>query len=113
MNATTDPIAAARAAALFVSTVSAADRLTGAQVRAAIRQALRTHGGTRGCVGDVAAAYGEHPELAAGRMRWARGVVDELYRRPVPAQRSTRVPGTSGAAADAREPSRYPLAVAA
>jgi hypothetical protein len=27
---------------------------------------------------EVAAAYGEHPETAARRMRWARAVIDSI-----------------------------------
>jgi hypothetical protein len=29
-----------------------------------------------GCAGRVAQAYGEHPETAVVRMRWARAVID-------------------------------------
>jgi hypothetical protein len=34
----------------------------------------------------MAAAYGDYPETAASRMRWARGVVVTVYgaRRPEP-----------------------------
>jgi hypothetical protein len=67
------------AAALFVSTVSIFDDLTDAQVSAAIDDALRTHGGSTGCTADVAQAYGDHPELAAPRMRWARRLAEQLY----------------------------------
>ena len=82
MRTTTDPITAARAAALFVSDLSVTNEPTGAQVTAAIRSALRGHGGTRACVADVAAAYGDYPELAARRMRWARRVIEQVYQRP-------------------------------
>jgi hypothetical protein len=47
-----------------------------------IRSAVRAHGGVRGCAADVAAEYGDHPELAAPRMRWARELVDLLYGIP-------------------------------
>src|SRR3712207_3738200 len=77
-----DCLTAARAAALFVSHVSPSDAPTGAEVDEAIRHALRTHGGSRGCAADVAAAYGDYPELAARRMRWARGVVESRYAKP-------------------------------
>lgn len=83
MITTAGPLAAARAAALFVSDLSVSDHPTSAQVEAAIRRSVRTHGGTRGCAADVAAAYGDHPELAAPRMRWARSVVDNLYAAPL------------------------------
>ncbi|MEU4423079.1 hypothetical protein AB0F81_20840 [Actinoplanes sp. NPDC024001] len=40
---------------------------------------MRAHGGVRGCAADVASEYGDHPETAAPRMRWARALVEELY----------------------------------
>ncbi|MCW6010013.1 hypothetical protein K1W54_36540 [Micromonospora sp. CPCC 205371] len=79
MIAKVDPLTAARAEALFTSHLSTSSRPTAADVADAIRAAVRAHGGTRGCAADVAAAYGDHPEIAAPRMRWARGVVDEIY----------------------------------
>jgi hypothetical protein len=108
MYATTDPLTSARAAALFVSSLSATEQPTRTEAARAIRESLRTRGGTRGCVADMAARYGEYPELAAARMRWARGVVESLYehrRAPVvhlAARRCTngagRVPGPTGQA---------------
>jgi hypothetical protein len=79
MIAKVDPLTAARAEALFTSHLSTSSRPTATDVADAIRTAVRAHGGTRGCAADVAAAYGDHPEIAAPRMRWARGVVDEIY----------------------------------
>ena len=93
MNTTTDAFTAARAAALFVSDVSAADHPTDAEVYAAIQRALRTHGGSRGCAADLAAAYGDRPEVAVPRMRWALGVVASRYAR------SAAPAGHSGAVA--------------
>jgi hypothetical protein len=81
---TTDPLTAARAAALFVSDLSTSAHPTDTEIEAAIRHSLRTHGGIQGCSADVAAAYGDYPELAAPRMRWARGVVESLCQRRVP-----------------------------
>src|SRR5262245_37119387 len=91
MIATTDPLTAARAAALFVSSLSATGDPTGAQIEAAIQHSLLTHGGSRGCAADVAAAYGDYPELAVTRMRWARRVGVVLYGRQVLAQRRSRI----------------------
>ena len=81
--------AAAQADALFTSDLSAFTHHTQASAEAAIRRALRAHGGIRGCAGEVAAAYGEHPETAAPRMRWARAVAEGTSLLP-------RSPGVSG-----------------
>jgi hypothetical protein len=81
MIVTTNPLTAARAAALFVSDLSATEQPTAVLVEAAIKHSLQSHGGVRGCTADVAAAYGDYPELAPGRMRWARGLVEALYER--------------------------------
>jgi len=74
-----DLLTVARADALFASDLSASRRHTQAEVAAAIRHAIRAHGGSHGCAGEVAAAYGEYGELAAQRMRWALGVVKAFY----------------------------------
>ena len=69
---------AARAQALFTSNLSAACEYTQVEVVAAIRHAFRTYDGIGGCAAEVAAAYGEHPETAARRMRWARAVIQGI-----------------------------------
>ena len=70
---------AARAAALFASDLPSGTRPSGPAVDAAIANAVHACGGTRGCVATMAAAYGDYPETAAPRMRWARGVVETVY----------------------------------
>lgn len=76
-------ILAARAAALFASDLPAGSRPSAAVVDAAIVRAVLACG-TRGCVARMATAYGDYPETAAPRMRWAREVVETVYgaRRP-------------------------------
>jgi hypothetical protein len=69
---------AALADALFTSDLSARCEHTPIEVATAIRHAIGTHAGTGGCAAEVAAEYGEHPETAARRMRWARAVVDGI-----------------------------------
>jgi len=69
---------AARAQALFASDLSARREHSRTEVAAAVRQAINAHHGLGGCAGQVAAAYGEHSETAAGRMRWARAVIQSL-----------------------------------
>jgi hypothetical protein len=77
------PLLAARAEALFASDLSARREHTRTEVTAAIRRAIGTHHGIRGCAGEVAAAYGEHPETAARRMLWARAVIEGIYATPL------------------------------
>lgn len=97
MIATTNPLTAARAAALFVSNLSPTEQPTGVLVEATIKRALQVHGGARGCAADVAAAYGDYPELAARRMRWARSLVKDMYERRMPnfPRRATRLTASS------------------
>ena len=70
---------AARAYALFASDLSSHCCPNEVAVAAAIRTAIAAYGGIRGCAGEVGAAYGEHPETAAPRMRWARHVIMAIY----------------------------------
>lgn len=64
-------ISALRAGALFVSALQQSEDPSTQQVRQAIAAAVRQFG-SRGCAERVAQEFGEHPELAAARMRWAR-----------------------------------------
>lgn len=79
MNSNTSTLlTAARAEALFTSQLATGSRPPLAVVETAIRIAVRAHG-VRGCAGRVATEYGDHPELAMPRMRWARDVVEQVY----------------------------------
>ena len=76
--------------ALFVSVLQRSDEPSVIQVRQAIATAVRAHGG-RGCAQRVAQEFGDHPETAVARMRWARAVVGAVFTSPpVPAQASVR-----------------------
>ncbi|BFU44863.1 hypothetical protein [Krasilnikovia sp. MM14-A1004] len=67
-----------QAAALFASCLQPSEHPGNAGIAAAIRSSLLTNGGAPGCAAVVAVEYGEHPETAAARMRWAlRTVTDE------------------------------------
>jgi hypothetical protein len=70
-------ISTARADALFASTLQRSDEPTTVQVRQAIAAAVEKFG-IRGCAARVAQAYGEHPETAVLRMRWARATVTSV-----------------------------------
>jgi hypothetical protein len=63
------------AEALFVSPLQPSEHPTPAEVRAAIDDSLNCYGGPLGCASWLAKEYGEHPEVAADRMRWALDLI--------------------------------------
>jgi hypothetical protein len=65
-----------RAEALFASPLQAADVEDTEIVDRAVTDQLRRDG-PRGCSARMAYEFGEHPDLAARRMRWARRVVGQ------------------------------------
>jgi hypothetical protein len=71
-------INAVRSEALFVSTLQRSDGPSAEQVQRAVARAVREFG-SRGCAARVAQEFGDHPELAVARMRWARQVVDQTF----------------------------------
>jgi hypothetical protein len=75
---------AVRAEALFVSTLQSSDVPAAEQVRRAVATTLRQRG-IRGCAAQVAGEFGDHPETAVSRMRWALETVRSVYanRRPL------------------------------
>ena len=66
------------AAALFASGMQRGDEPSAGQVRHAIASAVQELGHA-GCAGRVAQEFGDHPETAAPRMRWARAAASEAY----------------------------------
>ncbi|HEY2041357.1 MAG TPA: hypothetical protein VGH11_01680 [Jatrophihabitans sp.] len=66
---------ATSAEALFVSNLQPSDHPSAEQVITAIRGSLADNGGESGCVVAFVSEYGEHPDEAADRMRWALSVV--------------------------------------
>ena len=77
------------AGALFVSMLQRSDAPAAGQVRAAAAAALRAYG-RRGCAERVAQEFGDHPEAAVARMRWARGVAGEVFAAAGPEQDGRR-----------------------
>jgi hypothetical protein len=71
-------VSAARADALFVSALQCSDEPTAGQVRRAIAETVRAFGG-RGCAARVAQEFGDHPDTAVARMRWARAVAGAVF----------------------------------
>jgi hypothetical protein len=68
---------ALQAGALFASALQRSDELSISQIQRAIGAALDRYG-VAGCAGRVAQEFGDHPETAAVRMRWARTAVTAL-----------------------------------
>jgi hypothetical protein len=64
--------------ALFASMLQRSDEPSAGQVRKAAAAAMRAYGG-RGCAERVAQEFGDHPEAAVARMRWACGMVGEVF----------------------------------
>ena len=72
-------ISASWADALFVSALQRSDDPGTGQVWNAIAAAVHEFGG-QGCAERVAQEFGDHPETAVVRMRWARALADEACR---------------------------------
>ena len=68
---------ALQADALFASALQRSDELSVSQIQLAIAAAFDGYG-VAGCAGRVAQEFGDHPETAAVRMRWARAAVAAL-----------------------------------
>jgi len=61
----------ARREALFVSALQPSDTVGAEVIADAITSAMHRFG-PRGCAARMAQEFGDHPEAAAARMRWAR-----------------------------------------
>ena len=72
--------------ALFASALQRSDAPTAGQIRQAINAAVAAFGGL-GCAERVAQEFGDHPEMAAARMRWARAAAQAASGDLVPAPR--------------------------
>ena len=72
-------IRASGADALFVSALQRSDDPSAGQIRQAIAAAIGTFDYS-GCAGRVAQEFGDHPETAVTRMRWARELAAEAIR---------------------------------
>jgi hypothetical protein len=91
-----------QADALFASALQRSDDLSIIHIRRAIAMALDAYGAA-GCAGRVAQEFGDHPESAAVRMRWARATAAALDSQSVPRIRRM-------AAADSSVLGRKPMA---
>ena len=67
-----------RTEALFVSDVQRSEHPTEDLIRTTV-SATVDRLGESGCAALVAQEFGEHPDCALGRMRWARHAVHEAF----------------------------------
>ena len=74
--------------ALFVSALQCSEAPSAGQLRQAIDAAVRAFG-VSGCAARVAQEFGDHPETAAARMRWARAAARSAFADLVPARRQS------------------------
>jgi hypothetical protein len=77
-------LSATRADALFASPLQRSGDPSAWQIRQAIAAAVAAYGGP-GCAARVAQSFGEHPETAVTRMRWARAMVASAFGGAQPA----------------------------
>jgi hypothetical protein len=73
--------------ALFVSSVQSSETPPDGVVRRAVAEAF-SRLGSLGCAAGVAGEFGDHPEVAVPRMRWAIATVDAVYSRTPAAARA-------------------------
>jgi hypothetical protein len=71
----------ARCEALFASALQPSDAPTADMVAEAITCTVQRLG-VSGCVGQMAQEFGDHPDAAAERMRWARQLGARAAARP-------------------------------
>ena len=94
-------ISAARAGALFASPLQYSDEPSAGQVRQVIATTIGVHG-VQGCAARVAQAYGEHPETALIRMRWALTAAASAFAGSPAAPTRAPAPGHSTVRCTAR-----------
>jgi hypothetical protein len=80
-----------RSEALFVSDLQRSDDPAPGEVQRAITRAVRAFG-SRGCAARTAQEFGDHPDTAVARMRWARRIVAEAFGAHAAARPVGRVP---------------------
>ena len=72
---------AVRAEALFASALQPSGSPSPDQVRRAVTTTLRRLGST-GCAAQAVGEFGDHPDTAVARMRWALATVRMVYPPP-------------------------------
>jgi hypothetical protein len=89
-------IGAVWADALFVSVLQRCDRPSAGQVQQAVAAAVGVFG-PLGCAERVAQEFGDHPEAAVTRMRWARTLAAKAMGGPGAGRCQRPITGQGGA----------------
>lgn len=89
------PASAVWADAVFVSALQRCEHPSDDQIRQAGAAAVRGFG-ARGCAERVAQEYGDHPETAAARMRWACIRARQAFKDQAPEAAWPRPPSQPG-----------------
>jgi hypothetical protein len=102
MSATINPLSldVVRAEAAFVSALQPSDAPDPERVRRVVTITVREFG-VAGCAARVAQEFGDHPELAVARMRWARLVVEAAFAPVRSTPRRSFTPSVAAAVAHA------------
>jgi hypothetical protein len=85
---------AIRAQALFASALQPSQYPSPGEVRRAVTTALQRLG-VRGCAGQLAGEFGDHPDTAAARMVWALATIRAVYSTPSAAPGARLLPVAS------------------
>jgi hypothetical protein len=76
---TSKMLTTARTDALFISPLSAETHPQRAELDATIGAMVRRYRGAQGCAAEVAACFGDHPDVAVRRMRWSLRTIAAMY----------------------------------
>jgi hypothetical protein len=79
-----------RAQALFASTLQPSESPSSEEVRSVVVTTVRRLG-IGGCTARTATEFGDHPDTAVARMRWALATIRAVYPPPVTAATSPRL----------------------
>ena len=91
----------ARRAALFASWLQRSDAPDAAMAAQAITASVQRYG-IDGCVSRMAQEFGDHPDVAAERMRWIYQLTAEMPAWPQMPARAGRASSRAGNKTDAR-----------
>jgi hypothetical protein len=75
-----------RSEALFASALQRSDTPSPAEIRRAVMLTIHDLG-SRGCAAHVAQEFGDHPDRAVVRMRWAHRMIEQAFRTGAPVAR--------------------------